>query len=133
MRIERAHQAMLAAQEAANNEDKSSAGDKYETARAMGQADRDMNARQLQEALNERKILEALPPDHVMEFVGPGALIHVEQRFLFIAVGLGSLQVDGRDVVVLSAASPLYAQLRQKRAGESILFQNRQVVIDSVC
>ena len=34
--------AMQDSQESANNQEKSSAGDKYETSRAMGQIDRDM-------------------------------------------------------------------------------------------
>ena len=41
------------AQEAANNEEKSSAGDKYETSRAMNQLERDMHSRQMAESIKE--------------------------------------------------------------------------------
>jgi hypothetical protein len=38
---------MESAQQSANSEEKSSAGDKYETSRAMGHLEKDMHARQL--------------------------------------------------------------------------------------
>ena len=43
-RIDTARHAMTAAQESANEEGKSSAGDKYETGRAMAQIERDRHA-----------------------------------------------------------------------------------------
>ena len=48
-------EAMRNAQDAANEEDKSSAGDKYETGRAMMQIERDNAAVQLDEALKLKK------------------------------------------------------------------------------
>ena len=55
-----AGKAMEAAQESANDQSKSSAGDKYETSRSMGQLDRNMHARQYEQARQERTILERL-------------------------------------------------------------------------
>jgi len=46
-------QQILDAQNAANNEDKSSAGDKHETSRALSQNTRDLNARILVEIKND--------------------------------------------------------------------------------
>ena len=60
-RIKTAQTAMQNAQDSANNENKSTAGDKYETARAMGQLDRDMNAKQLKEAQQEHLFLQTKP------------------------------------------------------------------------
>lgn len=51
---------MDAAQEAANNEGKSSAGDKYETGRAMGQIEVNRYGVQLQNAMNELEIIKKL-------------------------------------------------------------------------
>ena len=48
-RMQTSLDAMNAAQESANGESKSSAGDKYETSRAMGHLDRDMHARMYQQ------------------------------------------------------------------------------------
>ena len=48
-RLATAQQAMDAAQQSANQEEKSSAGDKYETGRAMAQLERDKAATQVEE------------------------------------------------------------------------------------
>ena len=52
-RIADGEKAMLDAQEAANSEEKSSMGDKYETGRAMSQLARDMSAKQVFENKQE--------------------------------------------------------------------------------
>ncbi len=56
-RVDHARKAMEEAQQAANQEERSTAGDKYDTSRAMSHNVRDMNARQLQEALKELALL----------------------------------------------------------------------------
>ena len=55
-KIRVAETAMQAAQASANEETKSSAGDKYETGRAMAQNDRDMYARQFLQLKQELQI-----------------------------------------------------------------------------
>ena len=52
-RIANGEKAMLDAQEAANSEEKSSMGDKYETGRAMSQLAREMSAKQVFENKQE--------------------------------------------------------------------------------
>ena len=59
-RIANAKSAVSQAQDAANSSDKSTAGDKYETSRAMGQIDSDMNSKQLLEAEQELSFLEKI-------------------------------------------------------------------------
>jgi len=131
-RIANARQAMEHAQESANQEDKSSAGDKYETARAMGQLDRDMNARQLQEALLEEQFLQGLNCSSLQDSVLPGAVILAGDQCFFIAIGLGLLSVDDRKLIVLSPKSPLYAALKMKKAGEEFSFQGKLWKIENV-
>ncbi|MFM7852135.1 MAG: 3-oxoacyl-ACP synthase, partial [Flammeovirgaceae bacterium] len=59
--------AMSSAQDAANAEEKSSAGDKYETGRAMAQIERDKAAMQLAEVLKMGGALEKIDPDRVYQ------------------------------------------------------------------
>jgi hypothetical protein len=59
-RISSATTAMQNAQEAANEEGKSSAGDKYETGRAMMQIERDQAAAQLDESLKLKRTLHQI-------------------------------------------------------------------------
>ena len=72
-RIETANQAMINAQKAANEEDKSSVGDKYETGRAMMQIERDKAAQQLDEALKLKNIIDQLPMEKESEKIGNAA------------------------------------------------------------
>lgn len=69
-RVETAEAAMQHAQESANSEEKSTAGDKYETARTMGQLDRDMNAKQWHEARKEYNFLQAVDADAAHQAIG---------------------------------------------------------------
>jgi hypothetical protein len=57
--------AMDQAQESANSDDKSSAGDKYETGRAMGQRDRDMLPNTTNAATNSTAFKRSIPK-HLM-------------------------------------------------------------------
>jgi hypothetical protein len=53
-RIAGAREAIQIAQDSANEETKSSAGDKYETGRAMAQLEIEKNTTQLEEALKQK-------------------------------------------------------------------------------
>jgi transcription elongation GreA/GreB family factor len=130
-RIAHAEKAMKAAQESSNSEDKSSAGDKYETARAMGQLDRNMNAKQLAQAqheLNELLKIEIQP----MQTAKTGALVVCKTDIYFIAVGLGPITIDGERIIVLSPKSPLATELWGKKKGDTISFNQRNLSITNV-
>lgn len=130
-RIQVARQAMLQAQESANQEDKSSAGDKYETSRAMGQLARDMNARQLQEALLSLKDLNKLEMNSSQVII-PGSLVFADNTWYMLAAAIGKTEVDGMAVTILSPASPLAKQLLGKSTGQTFLFREKSVKIDNV-
>ena len=127
-RIFTAQSAMEEAQSSANRQEKSSAGDKYETSRAMGQIDRDMNATQLQQAKEEYSILENIPVT-MQEQVVPGAIIRLNTGFFFAAIGLGQLVVETRQIFAISCQSPLFAQLKMKRKGDVILFRDQKLQV----
>src|ERR1700761_8343646 len=75
-RVATAQEAMRQAQEAANSEEKSSAGDKYETGRAMGHLQKDMHARQLAESMKELAILHAVSTESICREGRSGALLY---------------------------------------------------------
>ncbi len=70
------------AQQAANGEEKSSAGDKYETSRAMGHLQKDMHARQLAEQAKELAALHAVNVDLLYDTMATGAVIECEKSDL---------------------------------------------------
>ncbi len=131
-RIHTATEAMDQAQEAANNEGKSSAGDKYETGRAMGHLQKDMYARQLAESVKELAALHAIVVDPLCREGRPGAFLQTDDVGFFISAGLGKQVVDGRTILFLSPLAPLAKLLAGKKAGDPVVFNHQTVGIQDV-
>jgi len=131
-RIDAAQQAMQAAQESANNETKSSAGDKYETGRAMAQEERNRNAVQLQEALKLQAELARIDPEISSDTVRPGALARTSLGRFYLSISAGKLVVAGQEYFAISPAAPIAVALNGKRAGEAVLFNGKKIQIVEV-
>lgn len=127
-RMAAAENAMKNAQEAANNEEKSSAGDKYETSRAMGHLDRDMYARQYQEAAAELARLERISLD-TTEKIRTGSLVETGEGYFFILSGLGKVMHHGLAVTLISPLSPIAKSLTGKTAGTLWQFMGKEHVL----
>ena len=131
-RIATAQEAMNQAQEAANSEEKSSAGDKYETGRAMGQLQKEMYGRQLAEYAKEVKALQSIAVDPLCDGGGPGAFVQAAGIAFFVSAGLGRQEVEGLSVLFVSPLAPLARALENKRAGDSLLFNGANMIIEYV-
>lgn len=121
-RIDTARQAMESAQEAANSESKSSAGDKYETGRAMAQLERDRHAQLLAEALKLKRELERIKIDKTYETVQPGSVVMTNRGTFFMSVGAGKLAFDDAEYIAISVASPIGNALSGRRTGDTVPF-----------
>ncbi len=130
-RIKTAEKAMKRAQEAAQGEEKSSAGDKYETARAMSQLERDMNAKQLDQALKEMTLLEKLDIQN-KTVIANGAAIRSDKQLYFICIGLGKIEFEGESCIFLSPSSPLGKEMMGKKAGDSVSWNGQTLTISEV-
>jgi hypothetical protein len=117
------------AQEAANSEGKSSAGDKYETGRAMGHLEKDMYSRQLAENIKELDKLQKVNTDNVCTTAQTGAFVRSPDHAFFIAAGLGKQLIDDQLIFFLSPDSPLAKILMHKKKGDSFLFNKVDTVI----
>lgn len=117
------------AQEAANSEGKSSAGDKYETGRAMGHLEKDMYARQLAENVKELDRLQKVNTDNIYTTAQTGAFVRSAEHAFFIAAGLGKQVIDEQLIFFLSPDSPLAKLLLHKKTGDKFLFNKMETVI----
>src|SRR5580704_486188 len=131
-RIVAAQEAMNEAQEAANSEEKSSAGDKYETGRAMGHLQKDMHARQFAESVKELATLHAVQTEPLCQEGRTGALIQAGDVAFFISAGLGKQSIDGQTILFLSPQAPLAKLLEKKKPGDKVLFNQKDLVIRDV-
>jgi transcription elongation GreA/GreB family factor len=131
-RMDTSWQAMEAAKNSANEEGKSSAGDKYETARAMGQIDREMNGRMYEQARQERLLLEKINPQITHSSVGLGALVKTTMGDFFVAVGAGIVALNGKNVMVISSQSPIGQILMTKTATDIFEFRGEKYMIEAI-
>ncbi len=99
------------AQESANEEGKSSAGDKHETGRAMAQLESEKAAKQLQEAMDLLAILKRIDPEAVHQSAGLGSLVTTDQGNFYLSVAVGKVEVEGFNCFAISVNSPIGAKL----------------------
>jgi len=131
-RIAAAAVAIAHAQAAANAEEKSSAGDKYETSRAMSHLEKDMHARQLSANRSELAALCSINFTGLYEAAVPGSFIVCKDCSFFIAAGLGKINFEEQPVYLLSPRSPVAVALLKKKQGDTIVFNKIARVIDAV-
>ena len=132
MRIDAAQQAIDAAQQSANDETKSSSGDKYETGRAMMQLEVEKNSAQLAESLKLQHALEQISIDNQPSSVQPGSLVVTDGAVFFIAISLGKVDLHDKTYLVISPGSPLGQMLLGLKAGGKVTFRDRAYVIKEI-
>jgi transcription elongation GreA/GreB family factor len=131
-RITNSKQAMDDAQAAANEEGKSSAGDKYETGRAMAQIERDKAAQQLEEALKLKKVLSGLDSSIVNDSVRLGSLVETTGSNFYLAISAGRFLIEGKEYLIVSPNSPIGKLLLNLKVGNMFRFNNKEEVVRSV-
>lgn len=131
-RINAARVAIDNAQQSANNEEKSSAGDKYETSRAMNHLEKDMHARQLTENLKELSELQAVDTGRIHNEASNGSFVVCKGFSFFIAAGLGKQLVNDQVILFLSPHAPLATLILHKKTGDGFVFNRQHTVIEDV-
>ena len=125
-RARQAEHAGKNAQDAANNEEKSSAGDKYETGRAMAQLETNMHNMLLAGIRKEISQLQALDISRIYDSVVPGSFVRCDEVSFFITAGLGKHVINGLTIIFMSPAAPLLKEILHKKANDTFTFQGRE-------
>ena len=131
-RIDTVTQAIDAAQQAANEETKSSAGDKYETGRAMMQQDTDRNRAQLTEANKLMVALNQINTDFSSETALPGSLVITNNGKFYLAISAGTLLLDGETYFAVSPGSPIGLKLKGQKAGAEFSLNDKPYQVERV-
>lgn len=118
-------------QSSANKETRSSAGDKYETGRAMAQLEIEMNARQLVEAEKLMASLAALPKESGNS-IRPGSLVTTSKGTYYLAISVGQVQLNSETYFVVSPDSPIGRLLIGNRVGDQFEWGGEAHVIRSI-
>ena len=131
-RIATAQEAIAAAVAAANEETKSSAGDKYETTRAMMHLEREKNEVQLAKAIQLKNELLAIGPDMVCTTAEAGSLVVTDQGIYYLAGGLGKITLEGEVYYSVAMEAPIGVALKGKAGGDTFSFSGKNFNIRSI-
>ena len=123
---------LLDLQQSAANETKSTAGDKHETALAMLQIEQENTSRQLQALLGQRLQLTQIDLSKKANIIGKGSLIYTNRGLIFIAIGLGKVQMDKTICLVISPTSPLGILLLTKKVSDTVQCNGIDYQIDQI-
>lgn len=120
------------ARDAANNETKSSAGDKYETGREVMQQEIDLNLMRLNELTKLNQTLDRIKTDQAFITAQPGAVVQTDNGNYYISISAGQLVVNNTTYYAISSASPIGAKLAGVRANDTITLNGKNIIIESV-
>ncbi|MGZ5212065.1 MAG: hypothetical protein ACXWB6_07340 [Kaistella sp.] len=122
---------LIAETRAANNETKSSMGDKYETSREMVQQEINNLQTQLNENVKSRNSLKLINTNpHTV--IGLGTLVETDKGFFYVAVSLGEIRFQENKIFVISTESPLGKLLFGKKKGDEISLNNSKQTIQNI-
>lgn len=113
----------------ANEETKSSAGDKYETGRAMAQLEVERHQLQLGDVLKMKEALSRIPVEDDSPLIKPGSLIFTSRGNFYIAVNAGQFVIKGETFISISPASPIAQKLLGLKVSDSFKLNNQEFTV----
>lgn len=131
-RIENAQLAMDEAQQSANSETKSTAGDKHDTARAMQQLAAEQNAKHLAEALKLKQALLQINPENECSRVESGSLVLASNGNFYVSISAGKIEIEKVIYFAISPGSPLAQRLLGLKVGDETTFNGNAIAIKSI-
>src|SRR5688572_24535809 len=131
-RIETARQAIAISQEAANEETKNAAGDKYETGRAMAQLEIEKDSAQLAEAQKLRQALMQINPSKSFTTIQAGSLVFTTEGNFYLSVSAGQFAIDGQTFIAISTASPIGAKMVGLKQNDRFQWNKKDYVITAL-
>ncbi|RLD77644.1 MAG: 3-oxoacyl-ACP synthase [Bacteroidetes bacterium] len=131
-KIDTAKKAIDSAKESRDNDTKSSAGDKYETGRAMMQIEMDKNEAQYSKAMKLKRELSQINIQKDYNKAEFGSLVVTNHGKYFISIGIGKIEVNKENYYCISIASPIGKLLLNKEIGDKVQFQDREFTISDI-
>jgi len=131
-RVSRIRTVIAGLKESLDDETKSSAGDQYETGRAMLQLDIEKSSVQLAEAEKMAKVLEFVNIKTLANYVGLGNLVKTTKANYFLAISAGEFKIEGLSAYCISSETPIGKLLFGKTVGEVVTFNDNEIKITEI-
>lgn len=122
--------AMREAQQAAN--EYGAPKDRYDSFRTQLLRKRDMMAQQFQKVSDEIRFLQQLKTDSICSEVQPGALVILPGQILYVSVGLGKLDIEGKTYYAISPSVPLVQAMKGAKTGQEFLFRGNKMRVEAI-
>ncbi|NLR92186.1 GreA/GreB family elongation factor [Flammeovirga agarivorans] len=130
-KIKSAEEAMNSAQNSANAETRSTAGDKHDTARAMAHLEKEKMGEQLSQNLQLLRVIEELKENDETT-IGPGSLVMTNVGMYYLSISLGQVTFDNQLVFVISTQSPIGKLFVGKSQNDEVTFNGRKFTVKEV-
>jgi hypothetical protein len=118
--------------ESRDNDTKSSAGDKHETARAMVQIEIDKSEDQLKKTIDLQSELLSLNLEKQYKKIEKGCLVVTNTETFFISIGLGKILFNDSMYYAISLASPIGALIKDKVVGDKVHFNGKEILVKGI-
>ena len=128
-RVVNAQKAIKSVEDSKSTQTKSSAGDKFETGRAMMQAAEERHRVQLSKALALQNDLKQVNRFTNSDTAVRGSLVITNKGAYFLSVGIGKIKLADKPYFAISLASPIGQLLFGKKVGDKINFRGNEIVI----
>jgi len=125
-------QEVVSIQEEMGKETKSSAGDKFETAREMMNQERGRLEERIALLMDNLRAIEAMKDLGELSKIGFGALVKTDVALFLMGAALGKVEVRRQPIFILSLNSPIGKAFEGKEAGMELQFMNKSYNIISV-
>lgn len=115
-----------------DSEDKSTAGDKHETGRAMIQLERESLGERLAEVERMGQVLDRVKVKSGNKAIGLGSLVRTSKHNYFIAISAGLYEDSNECIYCISAATPIAGLLLGKSVDDTFYFNNEEIKIEGI-
>lgn len=115
--------------ESKNNDTKSSAGDKFETGRAMAQIELDKQEQALGRLIKQADQMQQIKLDKRYQKVAFGSLVKTSSGNYFASINFGKISLVGEEYYAISLASPIGQAMLSKTVGDKVVFQGKEINI----
>lgn len=132
LRMQAAEQAIAEAQQAQNDDTKSSAGDKYETGREMAQQETNRNLAQLNEANKLMVALNQLSFKGLHKTAEAGSVVTTNNGNFFLAISAGELKVGKESYFAVSPASPIGMKMKGLKPRDGFTVNGKSYKITNI-
>ena len=130
--IDELNSAISKVHESVIGEENSTAGNKFETARAMGQEELERLNIQLATQVKDMNTLLQISATKPCDSAQLGAFIETDKKKLYICVALGKIELDKEVVFAISLGSPIGQSILGKEKGDSIVFAGKSEIITAI-